>query len=320
MNRLWDQMRLGRLMVIGRVGMDLYADPPGTTIETATRYVSAIGGSGGNIAVALARQGVQASLLSCVSDDAVGRYCRAELRRYGVGTDHLATVSGGQRSSLAITETRAEGCQTVLYRNGAADFALNEAQVHAVDFASLAALVVTGTALAQEPSRTATQLAMGLARQAGALVVLDVDYRAYSWMDPTEAATVCLQAALQADVVVGNDVEFGLLADQGDGLALARSLAQGQAMFTVYKMGAEGSVTFTQDGQFSTGIYRVNALKPTGAGDGFMGGLLAGLVQGDTLDTAVRRGSATAALIVAGIGCAPASPDRAMLDTFMTTA
>ncbi len=45
-----------------------------------------------------------------------------------------------------------------------------------------------------------------------------------------------------------------------------------------------------------------------GAGDGFMGGLLAGLARGPDLPTAVKRGSATAALIVSGIGCAPASP------------
>ena len=56
-----------------------------------------------------------------------------------------------------------------------------------------------------------------------------------------------------------------------------------------------------------------------GAGDGFMAGLLAGLGRGHTLESAVRRGAATAAMIVAGIGCAPASPDTASLDRFMAT-
>ena len=88
-------------------------------------------------------------------------------------------------------------------------------------------------------------------------------------------------------------------------------------MLVVYKQGAAGSVTLTPDYQFETGIFAVSALKPTGAGDGFMGGLLAGLARGATLDAAVRRGSATAAIIVSGIGCAPASPDTATLETFM---
>ncbi len=310
-------MRLARILVLGRVGMDLYADPPGTRIEEAARYVSAIGGSAGNIAVALARQGIEVGLISCLSDDAVGRYCRAELARYGVGTQHIRSVSGGPRSSLAVTETCAEGCQTVLYRNGAADFDLAEADVAAVDFAPLAALVVTGTALAAEPSRAASLLAIDRARAAGALVVLDIDYRAYSWASRDEAAETCLTAARAADIVVGNDEEFALLARDGDGLALARRMARESALLVVYKQGAAGSVTLTADYQFATGIFPVTALKPTGAGDGFMGGLLAGLVRGQTINAAVRRGSATAAIIVSGIGCAPASPDTAVLDTFL---
>jgi 5-dehydro-2-deoxygluconokinase len=67
----------------------------------------------------------------------------------------------------------------------------------------------------------------------------------------------------------------------------------------------------------TTGIYRTAALKPTGAGDAFMGGLLAGLARGQDLRTAVLRGSAAAAMVVARVGCAPACPDRAELDTFL---
>ncbi len=318
MQRLWQRMRQGRVVVLGRVGLDLYADPPGTRIEEAAAYVAAIGGSAGNIAAALGRQGVPVALLSCVSEDAVGRYCRAQLAGYGVDCTHLRAVAGEARNSLAVVETRPTDAQTVLYRNGAADFALTPGDVAAVDFASAAALVVTGTALARDPSRGAVQQAMARARAAGALVVLDIDWRAYSWTSPQEAAAVCLVAAQQSDAVIGNDDEFGLLAGAQDrGAGLARDIARNGALFTVYKRGARGCVTFTPDYSFETGIFRVAAKKPMGAGDGFMGGLLAGLAQGATLEAAVRRGAATAALIVAGIGCAPASPTRAELDAFI---
>lgn len=318
MQWLWHRLRLNRFVVLGRVGMDLYADPPGTRIETAQRFTSAIGGSAGNIAVALARQGAQTVLLSCVSDDAVGRYCTTELARYGVDTRHVRPEGGEARASLAIVETIATHCQSVLYRNGAADFALNMADVAAVDFTPVAALVVTGTALACEPSRSATLGAMAQARAAGALVVLDIDHRAYSWASPAEAALICGQAAKACNIVVGNDDEFGLLAgghDQGE--ALAKSLARCGDRLTIYKRGSLGATTFTPDYRFETGIFAVTALKPMGAGDGFMGGLLAGLAAGHTLDQAVRRGAATAAIIVSGIGCAPASPDTAALDHFI---
>ncbi len=318
MRRLWQRMALNRFVALGRVGMDLYADPPGTRIDDAKGYFSAIGGSAGNIAVALARQGCEAALLTRVSDDAVGRYARAELARYGVDTSLVGTALGGTRTSLAVTETRAAGCQTVLYRNNAADFALHSDDVKAADFGRVAALVVTGTALAAEPSRSATRLAMLHARKAGALTVLDLDYRAYSWPSEAEAAVICLDAARNADVVVGNDEEFGLLSGSIDtGRNLAASLVRSGSLLAIYKRGEHGCVTFTPDFSFETGIFAVKALKPMGAGDGFMGGLLAGLAQGHTLEAAIRRGSATAAIIVSGIGCAPASPDRAELDRFL---
>ena len=311
-------MQLNRFVVLGRVGMDLYADPPGTRIEDAQRFTTAIGGSAGNIAVALARQGAGAALLSCVSDDAVGRYCIAELGRYGVDTRHIRAVTGGARNSLAVTETRAEGCQVVLYRNGAADFDLTPDDGRQIDFATVAGLVVTGTALARNPSRRAARAAVARARTAGALVILDIDHRAYSWTDPAEAAAEYRSFADDCDIVVGNDDEFGLLAGAHDkGEAFAQSLCQARALVAVYKMGAAGAVTFTPDFSFRTGIFTVDALKPMGAGDGFIGGFLAALSQQFTLDAAVRRGAATAAMIVAGIGCAPASPDRTALDAFI---
>lgn len=318
MEGLWQRFRQNRFVVLGRVGMDLYADPPGTRIEEASRYVSALGGSAGNIAVALARQGVATSLLSCVSDDAVGRYCLAELARYGVGTAQCRPVPGALRNSLAVVETRPADAQTVLYRNQAADFALTEADVAAVDFKPVAALVVTGTALACEPSRGAAVQAMRQAREAGAIVILDIDHRAASWATREEAAFVTLNAARASDAVIGNDDEFGLLAgSHGRGRGLARDLAEHGALFTIYKRGPLGSECFVGGESFETGIFPVTAQKPMGAGDGFMGGLLAGLARGHDLPTSVKRGAATAAIIVAGIGCAPASPDTSELDAFL---
>lgn len=318
MQRLWQRMALNRFCVLGRIGMDLNADPPGEKIATAGRFTTSIGGSAGNIAVGLARQDASVRMISCVSDDPVGNFCTAELARYGVDTRYLRVTSGQTRTSLALTETVAEGCQTVLYRNGAADLALTEADIRAIPFADEGALVVTGTALASEPSRAATRLAMAQAREAGALVVLDVDYRAYSWASRTEAAQVCAAAALAADIVIGNDVEFGLLAGQtARGPDFARALTAKGALLAIYKRGPAGCITFTADFAFETPIFRVQARKPTGAGDGFMAGFLAAVVQGRSLDQAVRRGAATAAMIVAGVGCAPASPDRAALDRFL---
>ena len=314
---MYDRLRLNNFLVIGRAGMDLYADPPGTQIENATKFSAALGGSAANIAVAITRQGGQAELLTAVSDDAVGRYTVKALASFGVGTRLIKSVSGGARNSLAVVETRTTNCQSVIYRNDAADFHVTEADGETIDYASFAAVIVTGTALAQEPSRSATFKVLDLAREAGLLLIIDVDYRPYSWASKSEASHVCLMAAEKCHIVIANDEEFAVLAESQDGPELAERLSRQAGRVVIYKMGDKGCTTYADGGRFDTPIFAVTALKPTGAGDGFMGGFISGLVAGESLPGAVRRGAATAAIVVTKVGCAPAMPDAAEVQSFM---
>jgi 5-dehydro-2-deoxygluconokinase len=305
-------------LVLGRAGMDLYADPPGTETEHAQRFTAALGGSSANIAAGITRLGGAASLVSAVSDDAIGRFTVNELKKYGIEGAHVAIVSGEARNSLALVETRSENCQSVIYRNGAADFHVTEQQVSGVDLAPFGALVLTGTGLAMQPSRGASMLLVQRANEAELPAILDIDYRPYSWTGRKEAAAVCHEAARLCDVIVGNDEEFALLAgDGGDGLTKAAEYAKRPDRIVVYKMGALGSVTFAEGRNFETGIFKVAALKPTGAGDAFLASFCVSLAEGRVVEDAVRRGSAAAAIVVAKVGCAPAMPKLAELEDFM---
>ncbi len=316
---MFDRMQKNTHLVVGRAGLDLYADPPGTEIENATAFSAALGGSAANIAVAIARQGGQSSLLTAVSGDAVGRYTLNALTSYGVDTRFIKSVGGEARNSLAVVETRAENCQSVIYRNDAADFHVTEADARVIDYSLFGSVIVTGTSLAREPSRSATFKALQLARDAGLVLVIDIDYRPYSWSSTAEARQVCMAASEMCRVIVGNDEEFAVLAGVPNGLELAGKLAHEPRRVVVYKMGDKGCTTFSDGKHFDTPIFPVPALKPTGAGDGFMGGFVSGLSAGADLRQAVRRGAATAAIVVTRVGCAPAMPDAAEVHAFMQT-
>ncbi len=304
-------------VVIGRAGLDLYADPPGTHIEEATHFTAALGGSAANIAVALTKQGCKAALISAVSQDAVGRHVLRQLETYSIDIRHIAQVSGEQRTSLAVVETRAENCQSVIYRNGAADFEVQKDQLSTIAWRDYDALIFTGTNLAKEPSRGTTHAAISAAHQAGLAVIMDVDHRPYSWANAEEAASAYRAAAEQCDIIIGNDEEFAVVAAGGDGLDIARELATKLSKIVVYKMGPKGAITFTAGAEFETPIFQVKALKPTGAGDAFMGGFIAGLANGESIPSAMRRGAATAAIVVTRVGCAPAMPTTAEVLKFI---
>ena len=305
-------------LVIGRAGMDLYADPVGARTEDAQQFVTALGGSSANIAVALSKFGQLCSLVTCVSDDAVGRFVTNQLRHYGVDTSKVRKVSSDCRTSLAVVESRVEEHQSVIYRNNAADFQMDRADVESIDYSAYRAVIVTGTCLTLEPSRSATLLALRRAREAGIPCVMDLDYRPYSWESAGAAKQVYEAALDQLDLIVGNDDEFGHMAgayDQGEAYAQALS-ARGK--YAIYKRGELGSRTFGPDSLvIDTGIFRVTPLKPTGAGDSFLGGLLSALCRGESLQQAILQGSACAAIVVSRVGCAPAMPDLEQLENFI---
>ncbi|MHA6325877.1 5-dehydro-2-deoxygluconokinase [Roseivivax sp. CAU 1753] len=305
-------------VVLGRAGIDLFADPPGVKSEDADTFHADLGGSSANIAAGLCRFGATAALVTSVSDDAVGRFCINKLRHYGVDTRHVRKVAGEYRTSLALYESRIENFQNVIYRNGAADFQVTEADMAAVDLDPFGALVTAGTVFAAEPSRGATFRAFERARAAGLPILFDIDYRPYSWPSPEVAAEVLSRAGAASDMIVGNDEEFGFMAgDMARGLEKARALARDGVAIVIYKMGEQGAITLAGGQEIRTGIYPVDAIKPNGAGDAFMAGLLAGMADGLDLRDAVLRGSACAAIVVSKPGCAPAMPDHAQLAAFL---
>ena len=317
MTALLDGIRQNNFIVVGRAGIDFFTDP-GVAVEDADRVTVDLGGSAANTAAGICKLGGQAALVTRVSDDSIGSYCTNRLRHYGVDATHVTPVAGEYRNSLAIYESRVEGHRNVIYRNGAADFQMDEDDVAAVDYGKYGALISAGTVFAAEPSRAATFKSFALAKAAGLPIIFDVDYRPYSWPSAAVAADVLSRAAAECDMIVGNDEEFGFMAgDYGQGLAKAKSLSQESAAIVIYKMGGDGAITFADGAEIRTGIFPVEALKPTGAGDSFMAGLMTALADGHDLKPAIMRASACASITVSAPGCAPAMPDRDRLETFL---
>ena len=307
-------------VVVGRVGIDFSPEPAGMAIEDATSMMVGMGGSSANIAAGLVKFGSSAALVTRVSDDAIGRYCVNQLAHYGVDAAHVKPIAGEFRNSLAVYETRVENHNSVIYRNGAADFQMSIEDVEAVDYTRYGALITAGTVFAAEPSRTAAFRAFDLAKAAGLPVIFDVDYRPYSWPSPQVAEEVLSKAGAMADIIVANDEEFGFMAGGIEmGLAKARDLAATTAAIVIYKMGHLGAITIANGTETPSGIYPVEAVKPTGAGDSFMAGFIASLAAGRPLHEAVMRGSACAAIVVAKPGCAPAMPTENQLEAFLAS-
>jgi len=311
------------LICLGRAGVDFYAQQEGVALEDVTSFRKSVGGSPANVATAVARLGGRAAILSVVSDDGFGRYVRRFLADNGVDVAGLHTAPAGALNSAAFTEMRPEGCQVIIYRRDAADLHLRPEDIEPAAIARARALLVTGTALSASPSREATLHAMDLARQAGTMVVLDLDHRPYGWTDLAEACVYLRLACTQADIVIGNREEFDVLehlmpVEPRDDHASARRVLRGVTQVAVVKDGQRGCLVLQRDGSaLRQGIYPVQARKPFGSGDAFAGATLWALFGGRDWAEATRCGAAAAALIVSGDACAEAMPTGTELLDFL---
>ena len=307
-------------LVVGRAGMDLAPEPAGTGIDEAMQFSASLGGSAANIAAGLARLHGKVSLFSCLSQDPVGDYCLKELQKYGVACDYVFRSGGQTRSSLALSEARVGNHRTVIYRNQAADFEITPAQAEAIDLSNISHIIITGTALALEPSREAVLALLARAKAAQIEAVLDIDYRPYSWASGQDAAETLNKAAQYCQLIAGNEDEFDVLAGSKDaGLAYAQKFAADRQAICIYKRGQNGATSFDGAEVIETSIFPAKPLKPTGAGDSFMAALLVARDEGFSLYDAIMRGSAAAAMVVSRPACAPAMPTAQEIEQFMAS-
>ncbi|PJE78973.1 5-dehydro-2-deoxygluconokinase [invertebrate metagenome] len=313
------------VICLGRAGVDLYAEEPDVDMIDVAGFKKFVGGSPANIAVAIARQGGRAGIISCVSDDSLGRFVCHSLEGFGVDLQGMKIDKNGSRTSLAVTELKSSGCEVILYRNHASDLTLRPEQMDPDYIRQAKILLVTGTALSESPSREATLAAMQYARVAGTVVVLDLDYRAYSWQSPEESAVIYTIAAGQSDIVIGNREEFDVLEYLNgkhctDDDHTAQQLLKGRTKIILLKAGEKGSKVYCADGQtFEQAIFPVDVIKPFGSGDSYAGTALLALIQGDSLKQAVRKGSAAAAINISRNTCTEAMPTTEELNAFLAT-
>lgn len=311
------------LLCLGRAGVDLYPNRAGVSLLEAQGFEKYVGGSPANIAAALAKLGGRAGLITKLSGDQFGRYVKSYMDSIGVDTGGAVFDESGSRTSLALAERKPEDCDTLFYRNNPADLLLDPREIAEDYIAGARALLISGTALAESPSREAVFMALHYARKHGTVVFFDIDYRAYSWKSPEETSLYYSLAAEKCDVVIGtreewDALEAAVLPGNRDDEATARNLFRGAAGLAVIKHGKAGSAAYERGGEtFSGRIYPVELKKPYGAGDAFAGAFIYFYMKGRSVDECLNRGAAAASMVISGDSCSAASPDAASLEAFM---
>jgi len=292
--------------VLGRIAYDLFATEIGKPLPECATFTRHVGGSSANIAVGLARLGLQVGMISCVGDDLFADYLTGFLNKEGIDTRFVRKAKG-YGTQLCVGEVRPPFRQ-VFYRHKPADtqLAIGKEELEAV--ASARMFVTNGTSLSAEPSRQSTLDALRAAKNGGVPAVFDVDYRESSWKSAEDAGRVARDALGDIDIVIANEDEVAVLTGETDpARAVEKVLGAGPSLL-VRKLGAAGVQAHTRDGSVKVAPMPVEVVSTVGAGDGFAVGFLAAWLSKKDLPDCLRRGNAAAAIVVSRVSCSDVMP------------
>jgi 5-dehydro-2-deoxygluconokinase len=317
------------LILLGRVAIDFnpaYNDQvkeefkPLKKVHTFEKFV---GGSPANIAVGVTRHGLKAGFIGKVSDDQFGDFVVDYFNEQGIDTTHITRCTKGEKLGLTFTEMLSPSESSILmYRNQIADLQLHVDDIDEAYIRSAKAILISGTALAESPSREAALKAVMLARRSDTRIIFDIDYREYNWKNADEISIYYSAVAKEADIIMGSREEFDLTEKLiREGMSDEESAALWQsyhAKIVVIKHGMKGSTAYTIDGQnFSIKPFPVTARKGFGGGDGYGSGFLYGLYQGWDIMDCLEFGSAEASMMVRSNNCSDALPGTEEVAAFI---
>ena len=310
------------LVTIGRTGVDIYPLDHGVGLEEVRTFQKFLGGSATNVAVAAARHGRDAALITRTGDDPFGRYVRAEAARLGVDPAYISAITDPAGPPTPVTFCEVfppDDFPLYFYRYGTAPDLMIEPDDLPLDAVrDTAVFWATVTGLSAQPSRAA-HFAAWQARGRRATTVLDLDYRPMFWADAAQARAQVSRALEHVTVAVGNREECEVAVGERDPQRAADALLERGLDLAIVKQGPKGVLAATRDERVEVAPFPVEVVNGLGAGDAFGGALVHGLLAGWELGRVIAFANVAGALVAARLECSTAMPTTAEVEAALAS-
>ncbi len=302
------------VLTFGRSGVDIYPQQIGVPLEDVTTFGKYLGGTTANVAVAAARLGRRAAIITGVGNDPFGRFVRQALRSLDVDDRYVVTNLEYATPVTFCEIFPPDDFPLYFYRlPKAPDLQVTPADIDfdAVRATALMWLSVTG--LSEEPSRE-SHFEVLAARARKQFTVLDLDYRPMFWETPAHATEQIQRVLPQVTVAVGNREECEVAVGETDPERAADALLAAGVELAVVKQGPKGVLAKTRTERVESPPIMIKPLNGLGAGDGFGGSLAHGLLAGWPLKRTLAAANAAGAIVASRLECSTAMPTEAEID------
>lgn len=307
------------VITMGRVSVDLYPEQIGATLAQVKTFAKSLGGSATNVAVAAARLGHRAAVITKVGDDGFGPYIREALEEFGVDARWVGT-DPTLRTPIVFCEIHPpDDFPLLFYREPKApdmNLGIEDLDLDAVTAARL--FWTTGTGLSDEPSRGSTLAALDARSNVpGGITVHDLDYRPTLWRSKDDARRYNQEALRHATVTVGNQDEVEMAVGSRDPHGASAALLELGVELAIVKQGPRGVLARTADGVVEVPPIEVEVVNGLGAGDAFGGALCHALISGWDPERTIRYANAAGAIVASRLACADDMPTREEVENLL---
>ena len=318
-----------KTLCIGELLIDFVSTTFDVTLAGAPEFAKAAGGATANVAVGLARLGVDSGFIGKIGAEPFGDFLREKLEQCRVDTTNLISEAG-RRTTLAFVATRSDGAKDILfYRNPGADMLLTPDEIDAAYVQSADVFHYGSCSLSHQPVRDATVRAIQYAKDAGAFISYDPNLRLMMWDAPEDAKYWIWEVMPYANVVKAADEEWEFITDTPELEEGSERILEAGVDLVIATLGEHGCYYNNGSHQGYVDGFKVEVIDPLGAGDGFVAAMLTQIMNStggvgelpelddNQLREMLRYANAAGALTTQKIGVIPALPTASEIETFL---
>ncbi len=305
------------VITFGEAMMMLVADRPGP-LELAETFSKRTAGAETNVAIGLARLGLQVGWASRLGADSMARYLLGAMQAEGIDCSHVV-CDPTQRTGFLIKGRVSDGSDPPIeyHRKGSAASLIGPDDIDAAWLTSARHLHATGVFPALNANTyAAAERTLALMRDAGRTISFDPNLRPTLWSSRESMVAGINALAAKADWVLPGIEEGKILMGSDEPAAIAHFYRSLGAKLVIVKLGADGAYydSDTAGCGHVAGFPVANVVDTVGAGDGFAAGVISALLAGRSVAEAVKRGCWIGARAVQVLGDTEGLPAKSELE------
>jgi fructokinase len=322
------------VLCLGEILVDWVCTEQGHELDEARVFTKAAGGAPANVAVGLARQGVATAFIGRLSMDQFGKWLKELLEKESIDTS-MTVMDANATTRMAYVVTTESGDRKLaeFSRIACADALLESKDLQPEAFKKACLLHFGSISLIAEPAGAATRNAVQMAKQEKMLVSYDPNVRLGLWPSADACRRAILDTLKLADIVKINIDELEFLTGSRELPSAEKLRAEHDIALLILTLDANGCHFFTAGCNQAVPGFKIALVEATGAGDGFVSAVIAGLLpklkaagdrrgalkglSEDQLTDIFKRANAVGAIACTRPGAIPALPTTKEIDAFL---